>query len=69
MIGATAHFVTSNLDEGPITSQDAEAITHKDMSTDLIRKGRDVERRVLARAVTLFTQDRVILNGAKTVVF
>ena len=68
MTGATAHFVTSDLDEGPIISQDVEIITHADLPEDLIRKGRDVERRVLAQAVTLFLEDRLFLNGSKTVV-
>lgn len=69
VIGATAHFVTSDLDEGPIISQDVEHISHVDTPDDLVRKGRDVERRVLARAVTYLLDDRVLLNGAKTVVF
>ncbi len=69
MIGATAHYVTADLDEGPIIHQDVEAVSHSDMPEDLVRKGRDVERRVLAEAVRLHLQDRVLLNGAKTVVF
>jgi formyltetrahydrofolate deformylase len=69
MIGATAHFVTSDLDEGPIIAQDVEQISHADTPDDLVRKGRDIERRVLARAVHYFLQDRVFINGAKTVVF
>lgn len=69
MIGATAHYVTTDLDEGPIISQDVEHITHADMPEDLIRKGRDIERRVLARAVRYHIEDRVLLNGSKTVVF
>jgi len=69
LIGATAHFVTADLDEGPIIEQDVERITHADDPEDLVRKGRDVERRVLASAVTHLLQDRVLLNGAKTVVF
>jgi formyltetrahydrofolate deformylase len=69
LIGATAHFVTADLDEGPIIEQDVERITHADTPEDLIRKGRDIERRVLARAIGLFLDDRVILNGNKTVVF
>ncbi|MGY6551063.1 MAG: formyltetrahydrofolate deformylase [Erythrobacter sp.] len=69
IIGATAHFVTSDLDEGPIIHQDIERITHADSPTDLVRKGRDIERRVLAEAVRLFAQDRVLINGARTVVF
>jgi formyltetrahydrofolate deformylase len=69
MIGATAHYVTADLDEGPIIHQDVEAISHSDPPEDLVRKGRDIERRVLARAVHLHLQDRVFVNGDKTVVF
>ncbi|MER9952706.1 formyltetrahydrofolate deformylase [Mesorhizobium sp. M0047] len=69
LIGATAHYVTSDLDEGPIIEQDVERISHQDTPDDLIRKGRDIERQVLARAVRLHLEDRVILNGNKTVVF
>jgi formyltetrahydrofolate deformylase len=69
LIGATAHYVTSDLDEGPIIDQDVERISHRDMPDDLVRKGRDIERRVLARAIRYHLADRVILNGRKTVVF
>jgi len=69
LIGATAHYVTPDLDEGPIIAQDVEPVRHADYPEDLIRKGRDIERRVLARAVRLHLEDRVLLNGAKTVVF
>ena len=69
MIGATAHYVTADLDEGPIIHQDVEAISHSDRPDDLVRKGRDIERRVLAEAVRLHLEDRVIMNGNKTVVF
>ena len=69
LIGATAHYVTSDLDEGPIVEQDVERITHADTPDDLVRKGRDIERRVLARAVRYHLEDRVILNAKKTVVF
>ncbi len=69
IIGATAHFVTADLDEGPIIHQDVERITHADSPEDLVRKGRDIERRVLAEAVRLFAEDRVLMNGARTVVF
>ena len=69
MIGATAHYVTTDLDEGPIIHQDVEAISHADMPDDLVRKGRDIERRVLATAVRHHLEDRVLLNGGKTVVF
>ena len=69
LIGATAHYVTSDLDEGPIIEQDVERISHKDRPDDLVRKGRDIERRVLARAVRFHLERRIILSGAKTVVF
>ena len=69
VIGATAHYVTADLDEGPIIEQDVERISHRDTPKDLIRKGRDIERRVLARAVRWRLEDRVLLNGSKTVVF
>ncbi|WP_312595874.1 formyltetrahydrofolate deformylase [Brevundimonas sp.] len=69
VIGATAHYVTPDLDEGPIIEQDVERISHRDTPADLIRKGRDIERRVLARAVRRHLEDRVLLHGAKTVVF
>jgi formyltetrahydrofolate deformylase len=69
VIGATAHYVTPDLDEGPIIEQDVERISHRDTPRDLIRKGRDIERRVLARAVRWRIEDRVLLNGSKTVVF
>jgi formyltetrahydrofolate deformylase len=69
LIGATAHYVTTQLDEGPIIEQDVERISHRDSPEDLIRKGRDIERRVLARAVRYHLEDRVVLNGRKTVVF
>jgi len=69
MIGATAHYVTADLDEGPIIHQDVEAISHADRPDDLVRRGRDIERRVLAEAVRLHLQDRVLVNRGKTVVF
>lgn len=69
LIGATAHYVTSDLDEGPIIEQDVERITHNDTPDDLVRKGRDIERRVLARAVRHHLEDRVVLNDRRTVVF
>ena len=69
LIGATAHFVTSELDEGPIIEQDVERVSHRDTPEDLVRKGRDIERRVLARAVANLLEDRVLLNHGKTVVF
>ncbi|KUR73014.1 formyltetrahydrofolate deformylase [Novosphingobium fuchskuhlense] len=69
MIGATGHYVTTDLDEGPIIHQDVTTVTHADTPDDLVRKGRDVERRVLAEAVRLHLEDRALLNGNKTVVF
>ena len=69
VIGASAHYVTADLDEGPIIEQDVERISHRDTPEDLIRKGRDIERRVLARALRWALEDRVLLNGRKTVVF
>jgi len=69
LIGATAHYVTADLDEGPLIEQDVERISHSDTPEDLIRIGRDIERRVLARAVRYHLDDRVLLNGSKTVVF
>jgi len=69
MIGASAHYVTPDLDEGPIIHQDVEAITHADGPEELVRKGRDIERRVLAEAVRLHLEERVLLNGQRTVVF
>jgi formyltetrahydrofolate deformylase len=69
LIGATAHFVTSDLDEGPIIEQDVERISHRDTPEALARKGRDIERRVLSRALANVLEDRVLLNRGKTVVF
>ena len=69
MIGATAHYVTADLDEGPIIHQDVESISHADVPDELVRKGRDIERRVLSEAVRLHLNDRVFLNDARTVVF
>ncbi|MFC7399862.1 formyltetrahydrofolate deformylase [Chelatococcus sp. GCM10030263] len=69
LIGATAHYVTADLDEGPIIEQDVERISHDDRPEDLVRKGRDIERRVLARAIAWHLDGRVLLNGSKTVVF
>ncbi|WP_454917025.1 formyltetrahydrofolate deformylase [Xanthobacter sediminis] len=69
LMGATAHYVTSDLDEGPIIEQDVERISHQDSAEDMVRKGRDIERRVLARALSWHVQDRVLLNGSRTVVF
>ncbi len=69
LIGATSHFVTGDLDEGPIIEQDVERISHRDTAEDLVRKGRDIERQVLSRALRTYLEDRVILNGKRTVVF
>ena len=69
MIGATAHYVTADLDEGPIIHQDVEPISHSDSPDELVRKGRDIERRVLAEAVRLHLENRVLLNDSKTIVF
>lgn len=69
IVGATSHYVTEALDEGPIIEQDIIRISHKDSLNDLIRKGRDLERLVLARAVRLHLEDRVLVHGRKTIVF
>ncbi|WP_175525208.1 formyltetrahydrofolate deformylase [Microbacterium sp. cf046] len=69
LIGATAHYVTEDLDEGPIIEQDVVRVSHVDTAADLQRRGADVERAVLARAVTWHCQDRVMRNGRETVVF
>jgi formyltetrahydrofolate deformylase len=69
IIGATAHYVTPELDEGPIIEQETARVTHAMSPDDLIAAGRDIESRVLARAVKLHLENRVMLNGKKTVVF
>jgi formyltetrahydrofolate deformylase len=69
LIGATAHYVTADLDEGPIIEQDVERISHHDTAEALVRKGRDIERRVLTRALSFHLAGRVLRNGNKTVVF
>jgi formyltetrahydrofolate deformylase len=69
IIGATAHYVTQDLDEGPIIEQDVVRVSHRDQVEDLIRKGKDLERMVLARAVRLHLQNRVLVYGNRTVVF
>jgi len=69
VIGATAHYVTADLDEGPIIEQDVERVTHRDGPGDLARRGRDIERRVLARAVRAHIDHRIIVNGPRTIVF
>ena len=69
IIGATAHFVTADLDEGPIIEQDVAHVTHASTPEEMIARGRDIERRVLARAVKLFAEDRIFIVGQRTVVF
>ena len=69
LIGATAHYVTDSLDEGPIIAQDVIHCNHRDMVEDLVRKGRDVKRRVLAEAVRLHIEDLVLVYKNKTIVF
>jgi formyltetrahydrofolate deformylase len=69
LIGATAHYATANLDEGPIIEQDVIRASHRDSVNDLTRKGRDLERTVLSRAVRWHLEDRVLVYGNKTVVF
>jgi len=69
VIGATAHYVTSDLDAGPIIEQDVIRVSHRDSVEDMVRKGRDLEKAVLARAVRLHLGDRVLVYGNKTVVF
>jgi len=69
LIGATAHYVTEELDAGPIIDQDVTRVSHRDEVGDLMRIGRDIERLVLARAVKAHIDDRVLLDGARTIVF
>lgn len=69
IIGATAHYITSDLDAGPIIEQDVERVSHRDEVSDLVRKGKDLERIVLARAVRSHLRNRVLVYGNKTVVF
>jgi len=69
LIGATAHFVTPELDEGPIIEQDVVRVTHARGPNDLVSLGRDIERNVLFRAVHLMAEDRVTLVGDRTVIF
>ena len=69
LIGATSHYVTEALDEGPIIEQDVVRIDHDDAPEDLVRYGRDIEKTVLARALKYHLEDRVLLNGHRTVVF
>ncbi|TLP44964.1 formyltetrahydrofolate deformylase [Cohaesibacter sp. CAU 1516] len=69
LIGATAHYVTPDLDEGPIIEQDTERVTHTDDPDELVRRGRDIEARVLSRALRLHAEGRVFIDGNRTVVF
>ncbi len=69
IIGATAHYVTPDLDAGPIIEQDVVRVSHRDEVSDLVRKGKDLERVVLARAVRYHLQNRVLVYGNRTVVF
>ncbi len=69
IIGATSHYVTEELDQGPIIAQDIERISHRDTVSDLVRKGRDLERLVLAQAVRLQAEHRILVHGRKTIVF
>jgi formyltetrahydrofolate deformylase len=69
IIGATAHYVTEELDAGPILNQDVAYVSHKDTVEDMVRIGREVERRVLAQAVRWHLEDRVLVDGIRTVVF
>ena len=69
IIGATAHFVTAELDEGPIIEQDVAHVTHSSTPDELIALGRDIERRVLAKAVKLYAEDRIFIVGQRTIIF
>jgi formyltetrahydrofolate deformylase len=69
VIGATSHYVTAELDAGPIIAQDVVAVSHKDSVDDMVRKGRDLEKIVLARAVYAHLQHRVLAYDNRTVVF
>ena len=69
MVGATAHYVTPDLDEGPTITQDVLIVDHADTVEDLIAQGQDTESRVLSRAVKLHLEHRVMLNGNRTIAF
>ena len=69
MIGATAHYVTEDLDEGPIIEQDVESVTHQHSVKEMIQAGRDIERRVLTSAVKAHLQHRILLHGQRTLIF
>jgi formyltetrahydrofolate deformylase len=69
LIGATCHYVTPELDAGPIIEQDVIRVDHSDTAADMVRRGRDIERLVLARGLRWHLEDRVLVHGNKTVVF
>ena len=69
LIGATSHFVTSDLDEGPIIEQNIERVNHSDSTNDFTRKGNDIESTVLSRSVRWYAEKRILINGTKTIVF
>ena len=69
IIGATAHYVTEDLDEGPIIEQDVERVNHRDATADMTRKGNTIESNVLAKAVRWHAEKKILLNGSKTIVF
>ncbi len=69
LIGATCHYVTEDLDQGPIIEQDLIRIDHSDSVEDLVRYGKDIEKAVLARGLRYHLEDRVLVNGRRTVVF
>jgi formyltetrahydrofolate deformylase len=69
LIGATAHYATADLDEGPIIAQDVTPVSHREAVADLVRKGRDLETVVLARAVRAHLEHRTLVYGNKTIVF
>ena len=69
IIGATAHYVTEELDAGPIIEQDVARVSHREQAETMVRLGRDIERTVLARAVKWHLEDRVLVHGNRTVVF
>ena len=69
MIGATSHFVTESLDDGPIIEQEVARISHKDSLQTLMRKGKDLERKVLAKAVELYAENKILTHDNKTIIF
>ena len=69
LIGATAHFVTNDLDEGPIIAQDIKPVNHTYTAQDMRRAGKEVEKAILSKAISLIIEDRVFITGNKTIVF